>query len=65
MGFKRFLLFGIDQYYPSGGFGDFVADFDDKDEACEAGTKLVNDSWKVVDLVERVEIGKHGRYPIN
>ena len=30
---KRFLLFAGDVYYPSGGFGDFIGDFQTPDDA--------------------------------
>jgi hypothetical protein len=33
MNTKRYLLFSFDGYYPSGGWDDFVKDFDSLDEA--------------------------------
>lgn len=30
---KRFLLFGFDTYYPSGGMGDLIDSFDTEEEA--------------------------------
>lgn len=33
---KRYLLFYGDNYYPSGGWGDFQGDFDSLDDAVEA-----------------------------
>lgn len=32
---KRYLLFGGEWYYPSGGWGDFVDSFDTKEQAFE------------------------------
>lgn len=37
---KRFLVFGYSEYYPLGGFEDFKASFDTKDEA----VSYVNDN---------------------
>jgi len=51
---KRYLLFEGFYYYPSGGWGDFVGDFDTIEEARD-GFKLSSDGWyEIVDL----EIGK-------
>ena len=36
---KPILLFGYDQYYPSGGFDDFISDHDTEDEARSAMEK--------------------------
>ena len=33
---KRYLAFYGDCYYPSGGMGDFIGDFDTKEEAIQA-----------------------------
>ena len=30
---KKFMLFGYDAYYPSGGWGDFMGDFDNVEDA--------------------------------
>lgn len=45
---KRYLAFGGDQYYPGGGWDDFVGDFDSKGEAIEAAKKG-NGWWHVID----------------
>lgn len=29
---KRFIIFGYDEYYPSGGMGDFISSFDTLEE---------------------------------
>jgi len=31
--YKRFMLFGFSQYYPRGGLGDVVEEFDTQEEA--------------------------------
>lgn len=31
---KRYLVFGGDTYYPSGGWNDYIGEFDKSDEAC-------------------------------
>jgi hypothetical protein len=56
---KRFLAFGGQQYYPSGGWGDFAGSFDTADEAETAArhrssaevqkTYKGNSWWHVVD----------------
>lgn len=33
---KKYLAFYGDNYYPSGGMGDFIGDFDTKEEAIQA-----------------------------
>ena len=38
---KRFLLFAGDVYYPSGGFGDFVGDFEAPEEARDKLVKWI------------------------
>lgn len=37
---KRFLLFAGERYYPSGGWNDFVLDFDTAEDAAFAGRSL-------------------------
>lgn len=47
---KRFLAFGGDQYYPSGGWADFQGSFDTKDEALVALIAIGSiDWWEVID----------------
>lgn len=56
---KRFLLFAGSRYYPSGGWGDFLGDFESAREArgefkrlYREQTKLSSDAWyEVVDTV--------------
>jgi hypothetical protein len=51
---KRFLVFAYDGYYPTGGWGDFVKDFNTEEEALEEAKKTKNDIIEIVDT----EIGK-------
>lgn len=44
---KQFLLFGGDNYYPSGGWGDFKGSFDTVSEAVES--RGGGDWWHIVD----------------
>ena len=37
---KRYLLFAGDDFYPSGGMGDFIADFDSLEKA-----RAAEDEW--------------------
>ncbi len=49
---KRYLVFACEAFYPSGGWEDFIADFDDK-EAAEASVLAATKSrsWgHIVDL---------------
>lgn len=47
---KRFLLFGGDQYYPGGGWEDFVESFRTLDEAVEFEKPSGHrEWWHVVD----------------
>lgn len=50
---KRFLVFGYDRYYPSGGWNDFKDSFDTKDEAQEYAQSLKDQ--KVVDFSHVVD----------
>lgn len=45
---KKYLLFGITNWYPQGGWDDFEVDFDSLDEAINAGKKLNCDTWHIV-----------------
>lgn len=50
---KRYLLFAGDTYYPSGGWSDFVKDYDTEEEADADGlSKYGRDHqwYEVVDL---------------
>jgi hypothetical protein len=46
---KRYLLFGGERYYPSGGWEDFREDFDRRTDANNAALKLHSDWWQIVD----------------
>lgn len=54
-GARRFLLFAGADYYPSGGWDDYVSAHATEDEAVRAAASL-SDWWHVVDLTtgERV-----------
>lgn len=49
---KRYLLFAWDQYYPMGGFNDFVNDFETEEEALERWNMLSEsrDYGMIVDI---------------
>lgn len=49
---KRFLLFAGDTYYPNGGWGDFIASFETKEDAIEAERMArARNSWShLIDL---------------
>lgn len=60
---KRYLLFGFLDYYPSGGWGDFVAASNDLEELknrAKKGEKIVSktieyykyDNYEIVDLTK-------------
>ena len=55
---KRYLVFASDDYYPSGGWGDFVGAFDEIDEARAAERKAEHDgkSSHVVDMWALAEV---------
>lgn len=49
---KKFLAFSQDHYYASGGWKDFVGDFDTPEEAVSAASlcsKRTHGHWHVVD----------------
>ena len=48
---KRYLLFCFDDYYPSGGWNDFVKDADTKEELIleMANQKSPKDNYHIVD----------------
>lgn len=50
---KRFLLFACDQYYPLGGFDDFVKDFGTLEEAKDWALITRGDSAHIVDTYTR------------
>lgn len=55
---KQYLLFAGDNYYPCGGWGDFVEDFDSEVEALKwlAQSKEKYDWYHVVDTNIKQEI---------
>lgn len=46
---KRYLVFGGYNYYPSGGWDDFIDSFDDVSEAQACVLKSNVEWWQVVD----------------
>ena len=48
---KRFMLFGHDSYYPSGGWNDFEGDFDTIEEAQAHidGQKCKRDAYDLIN----------------
>lgn len=57
---KKYLLFSMLGYYPSGGWDDFRGDFETLDEAIEAAAKCTFDFYHIVDTDDK-EIVKQGR----
>ena len=51
---KRYLLFAGDDYYPAGGWGDFVDSFSERVEALErAAQEMKGKDWfHIVDIYE-------------
>lgn len=50
---KRFLLFAGENYYPCGGWADFISAFPCMEEAVSAAHKLIDCNWwHIVDLEE-------------
>lgn len=47
---KRYALFEGSEYYPAGGWDDFVGTYDTKEEAEKARSPLKYGWWHVVDL---------------
>lgn len=56
---KRFLLFGGDNYYPGGGWGDFIDHFDNASDAFAKGDTRTDWQWfQVVDVTIMKEISR-------
>lgn len=63
---KQYLLFAYDQFYPLGGFNDFVKDFEYYDEIAPYIKKnyniYSNDSYQIMDIetniVENYDTGR-------
>lgn len=58
---KRFILFGFNSYYPSGGMRDAITSFDDREELIEKHSKYNCDYFNILDT-ETFKIGA-GYYP--
>jgi len=54
---KRFLVFAYEQYYPRGGWGDFVGDFDTLEEVYAADLGKYTEWAHVVDLTTGEQVG--------
>lgn len=60
--FKRYMLFGFDRYYPSGGMDDFIDSFDTLPEIVEKIKKdsvdycTKKDDYQIYDVVEMKEV---------
>ena len=53
---KRFLVFGCDSYYPSGGMDDRIASFDTIEEACVYASKSKYEHLSFYDREEGTEV---------
>jgi hypothetical protein len=53
---NRYLVFACDNYYPAGGWDDFVGDFEDKAAAFAAAKKAKRDWWQVIDSTTKEEV---------
>ena len=62
---KRYLVFAYDQFYPSGGWNDFVGAFDTLEEAESKGRETLadNEAYDIVDLEKLEMISGGGRPP--
>jgi hypothetical protein len=47
---NRFVLFAGDDYYPSGGWDDFVASYETFGDALRQAANIERDWWQIVDL---------------
>ena len=60
----RYLLFGYDNYYPSGGWNDFIKGSDDLEELKTFKPEFKNDYYHIVYL-EKGEVIATGRHAFN
>ncbi len=58
---KRYALFAGDNWYPAGGWKDFVQFYDRQDDAVRRGWVDGGDWWHVVDM-ETGDIVEKGKY---
>ena len=47
---NKFLLFAGEEFYPGGGWSDFVGAYPTQHEAKEAATKQQGSWWQIVDV---------------
>lgn len=52
---KRWLLFGYDQYYPGGGWTDFLQSYDMYDEAVDAIARRVHGNFDYHQVVDTTD----------
>jgi hypothetical protein len=62
---KRFLVFAGDDYYPSGGWGDFRGSYDTLEEAlascvCDPGDWTAHDWMHVIDAETMEKVASSG-----
>ncbi len=56
---KRYALFAGDQYYPSGGWDDFIGTYDSVEDALEAEAKRTRHDWyQIVDLTTGEQVNE-------
>lgn len=60
MSLKRYLVFGWDQHYPTGGMNDFIGSYDDEYDANMTGRLSVisggKDRYQVWDTVDNCQV---------
>lgn len=61
---KRFWLFAFDSYYPAGGLGDMVGEYDTLEEAVKVGREKGRDHWEVLDMNSNTIIDDHDKHPV-
>lgn len=53
---RRFLLFAGDNYYPGGGWSDFIGDYDNTEKAFAALKRNQRDWYQVIDTTTMEEV---------
>lgn len=59
---KQFILFGGDQYYPRGGWSDFMGHFDTLNEAVGVALEANEDWWHVLDTETMSKVAEDWQY---
>lgn len=59
---KRYLIFSYPEYYPIGGWGDFIIDFNTYDELLVngSGIKFSSDTTEIIDTITNVHYNVSG-----